>query len=102
MRNAFLVIALFALPSAILANDFNLLDTIPLPENSIRQRAQDAREQKPKFSHQTSRGAIYILPIDRMPCLVSDNIPKMPGQYDYRMPKMPNPSPRYRIRPDEN
>lgn len=55
------------------------------------------------FSHNTSRGKIYTLPIDNMPCLVPDmkQVATMPGQYSMPEGRMPNAIPRQRIIPDE-
>jgi hypothetical protein len=54
------------------------------------------------YSHTTSRGKIYKLPIDNMPCLVPDmnQVAPMPGN---KMPegKMPNAFPRLRMIPEE-
>lgn len=54
------------------------------------------------YSHTTSRGKVYNLPIDNMPCLVPDmnQVAPMPG---YKMPegRMPNAIPRQPLIPDE-
>jgi hypothetical protein len=93
-------IAVLLLPASIFAAGPTFTDSIPLPRNDKTQPPANMQELKPRFSHRTSKGAIYILPIDNMPCLVPYSTSKMPGQYNYRMPDMPNPSPRYRIEPD--
>lgn len=55
-----------------------------------------------RFSHSTSKGDIYILPYDNMPCLVPDTrqIAPMPGSIQ-RVPdsRMPNATPRQQIIP---
>jgi hypothetical protein len=55
-----------------------------------------------KYSHTTSRGKVYNLPIDNMPCLVPDmdQVAPMPG---YKMPegRMPNAIPRQPLIPEE-
>ena len=55
------------------------------------------------FSHQTSRGKVYTLPIDNMPCLVPDmqQVSPMPGQRYFPEGRMPNAIPRQRIIPEE-
>jgi hypothetical protein len=55
------------------------------------------------FSHQTSRGKVYNLPIDNMPCLVPDmqQVRPMPGQHYFPEGRMPNVFPRQRIIPEE-
>jgi hypothetical protein len=93
------VIALLLLPASIFAAEPSSTDSIPSPQND-KQLLADMQQLKPRFSHRTSKGAIYILPIDNMPCLVPYETSKMPGQYNYKVPKMPNPSPRYRIEPE--
>ena len=55
-----------------------------------------------KLSHTTSRGKVYILPYDNMPCLVPDmeKVTPMPGSIQ-RLPesRMPNAIPRRDIIP---
>jgi hypothetical protein len=55
------------------------------------------------FSHNTSKGKIYTLPIDNMPCLVPDmkQVRPMPGQYVNPDNKMPNAMPKQEIIPKE-
>ncbi len=58
-----------------------------------------------QFSHTTSRGKIYMLPIDNMPCLVPnmDYIRPMPGSYNkFPESKMPNAIPRRNLIPQGN
>jgi hypothetical protein len=58
-----------------------------------------------QFSHPTSRGKVYILPIDNMPCLVPDMnyIRPMPGSYKkFPESRMPNALPRQKLIPDDN
>lgn len=56
---------------------------------------------KAKFSHHTSKGSVYILPYDNMPCLVPDinQLAPMPGARKGEMPEnnMPNATPRYKL-----
>jgi hypothetical protein len=54
------------------------------------------------FSHQTSRGKVYTLPIDNMPCFVPDmqQVSPMPGQHYFPEGRMPNAVPRQRIIPE--
>ena len=58
-----------------------------------------------RFSHHTSKGKVYILPDDNMPCLVPDmeQTAKMPGSTQ-PMPenRMPNVIPPRRLIPKEN
>ena len=53
------------------------------------------------FSHNTSRGKVYTLPIDNMPCLVPDmnQVSRMPGQYSLPQNRMPNVVPKQEIIP---
>jgi hypothetical protein len=55
---------------------------------------------KAKYSHTTSKGKVYILPYDNMPCLVPDmkQVRPMPGS---KMPEgnMPNALPRLQVIP---
>ena len=55
-----------------------------------------------KFSHSTSKGKVYILPYDNMPCLVpnTDQVARMPGSIQ-RAPqnRMPNAMPKRRLIP---
>jgi hypothetical protein len=57
------------------------------------------------YSHTTSRGKIYKLPIDNMPCLVPDmkQVTPMPQRVMPAVPNspMPNPYPRQKIIPKE-
>lgn len=55
------------------------------------------------FSHNTSRGKVYTLPIDNMPCLVPDmnQVSRMPGQYFTPDSRMPNVMPKQEIIPKE-
>ena len=49
-----------------------------------------------KFSHTTSKGKVYILPYDNMPCLVPsmEKVAPMPGSVQrYPNSKMPNALP---------
>jgi hypothetical protein len=58
-----------------------------------------------QFSHTTSRGKIYMLPIDNMPCLVAsmDYTRPMPGSYNkFPESKMPNAIPRRNLIPQGN
>ena len=57
------------------------------------------------FSHETSKGSVYILPYDNTPCLVPDmnNVAKMPGSFQpIRDNTMPNAIPRRRLIPKPN
>ena len=53
------------------------------------------------FSHNTSRGKIYTLPIDNMPCLVPDmnQVSRMPGVMPPADNRMPNAIPQQPIIP---
>jgi hypothetical protein len=55
------------------------------------------------FSHNTSKGKVYTLPIDNMPCLVPDmdQVSRMPGQYFTPDNRMPNVMPKQEIIPKE-
>jgi hypothetical protein len=55
------------------------------------------------FSHNTSKGKIYALPIDNMPCLVPDmsRVSRMPGAYAYPEGRMPNLFPKQRVIPEK-
>lgn len=55
------------------------------------------------FSHNTSKGKVYTLPIDNMPCLVPDmnQVSRMPGQYAIPDSRMPNVVPKQEIIPKE-
>lgn len=74
-------------------------DGLRNPNSIIQQRSLLPQAT---YSHDVSRGKIYNLPIDNMPCLVPDmqKVKPMPGQY---MPvpesRMPNIIPRQRIIP---
>ena len=55
-----------------------------------------------KYSHTTSRGKVYTLPYDNMPCLVPrmNDLAPMPGaQQRYPQGKMPNAVPRRQLIP---
>lgn len=53
------------------------------------------------FSHNTSKGKVYTLPIDNMPCLVPDmkQVSRMPGIYPPVDSRMPNALPKQQIIP---
>ena len=55
-----------------------------------------------KFSHNTSKGKIYTLPYDHMPCLVPDmdQVARMP-QHNMPLGKMPNAVPLQPLIPGE-
>jgi hypothetical protein len=55
------------------------------------------------FSHNTSKGKVYTLPVDNMPCLVPDmdQVSRMPGQYFTPDNRMPNALPKQEIIPKE-
>jgi len=55
------------------------------------------------FSHNTTRGKVYTLPVDNMPCLVPDmnQVSRMPGQYFAPDNRMPNALPKQEIIPKE-
>lgn len=57
-----------------------------------------------RFSHNTSRGKIYILPYDNMPCLVPnmDQVAPMPGLIQkFPESRMPNAIPRREMIPKQ-
>lgn len=72
------------------------------PDNSMLQRGLLPQAV---FSHKTSKGSIYNLPVDNMPCLVPgmDKVSRMPGKY-FILPesKMPNVMPKQRIIPERS
>ena len=57
-----------------------------------------------KFSHTTSKGKVYILPYDNMPCLVPDmqKVAQLPGSTQ-KLPesRMPNATPRRDLIPKQ-
>lgn len=57
------------------------------------------------FSHNTSKGQVYILPIDNMPCLVPDmrKVAGMPGKIIPEFKQgMPNAFPKQQLIPEKN
>ena len=57
-----------------------------------------------KFSHTTSKGQVYILPYDNMPCLVPDmqKVAQMPGSAQkFPESRMPNAIPRRELIPKQ-
>ena len=72
-----------------LYHSFKYNPTIPVDTTGERFRKADGLIQRrgllpqATFSHNTSRGKVYTLPIDNMPCLVPDmqQVRPMPGQY---------------------
>src|SRR5687767_9538399 len=56
-----------------------------------------------KFSHNTSKGKVYTLPYDNMPCLVPymNQVSRMP-QHNMPLGKMPNLVPNQQVVPGED
>jgi hypothetical protein len=75
-------------------------DRFKKPEGLIQQRGLLPQAT---FSHNTSRGKVYTLPIDNMPCLVPDmnQVSRMPGLYPQTESRMPNAMPKQQIIPRE-
>ncbi len=81
---------------------------MPVSIDTTGERFNDLIKQRgllpqASFSHNTSKGKIYILPIDNMPCLVPDmnQVSRMPGAYAYPEGRMPNLFPKQRVIPEE-
>ncbi|HKH60111.1 MAG TPA: hypothetical protein VKA49_04730 [Flavitalea sp.] len=79
------------------------LDTIG-KRSLVETQIKNSLLSQGKFSHTTSKGKVYILPYDNMPCLVPDmeKVAQMPGSTQ-KLPesRMPNAIPRRELIPKQ-